>query len=77
MWAVSKQKEFESDCSYSDKTVRGVGTYNDCWYGTPSNRKDKLHPIVSQFNAKQCEVDMLLNVDDGTLHLCVVGYDDE
>ena len=71
MWGVSQKKKFDK-YSYMDSTVRGVAPANGCWYGNSHN-----NPTTTQFKAKECEVDMLLNVDQGKLDLCVVGQNDE
>ena len=71
MWGVSAKKIFEG-FSYNDSTVRGVAPANGCWYGNSHN-----NPTTKHFHVKKCEVDMLLNVDEGKLDLCVVGQNDE
>mmetsp|Transcript_27800 Transcript_27800/g.45851 ORF Transcript_27800/g.45851 Transcript_27800/m.45851 type:complete len:244 (-) Transcript_27800:27-758(-) len=75
MWAVCQKKR----CQHlSFKEAYGIGVHDGQWYPKPNNAYWPHHNGASKLHfQEQCsdggEVDMLLNVDDCTLQLCVVG----
>ena len=66
-WGISPKKTFIDDhSSYTDKEVRGV-----CQYRSYNGRHNKSDLDPTKFG--NCEVDMLLDLDNKEFRLCIVG----
>ena len=54
-------------------TISTAGFSANSYWGSASHNK----PNDTPFTAKESEVDMLLNVDERKLDLCIVGHNDD
>eukprot|EP01083_Nonionella_stella_P154286 496950_1 len=76
LFGVSIVKKYPR-CFSEDDTIWGIMTRNK-WFPLKDEKKRTNEISLDHFNANaNCEVDMLLNCDEGTLSFCIVGNDDK
>eukprot|EP01084_Bolivina_argentea_P141969 249450_1 len=76
-WGISSKKLYAQKSYYKENTVQGVAVNKGSleWYLHNNAIHNNITKEYQQlFLKKHCQVDMLLDVDKGTLNLCVVGH---
>ena len=86
VWGISAKQTF-SDLSYMEQTVYGI-TPDGQWYFNGSGKGAHHRGIngwsgsqrhndidTKHFRVKKCDIDLLFNVDEGEMKLCVVEGD--